>query len=344
MITVFTSGPKIHYTGIVDPKNNTVDGTWEMPIDSEPVRILMEEKFGAPLGGMGVIKGGFEMNLPADIYTPIKKDPKRLNVGKPTTWPLVGTVPLKIRRTKDNRAPIKTGLDLNGFFTIENIPVILTNGESMLGLIGTGVYPNGDLINMKGSDKILGDFTHQGSFITDTNNDGVFNMITTFEVSRNGPKLFFSGNVERKNNIIEGTWELPIEDNPSQRILEKKFGIPLGNLDTIRGMFEMNLPPEMYIPTSRNSKDPKGLPSDQIDPWQPLLRINWPLVAKTPIEKKPEFKKRPTSKYDPPANRGSNLDSYDPSSLIKRDLNLNGFFHIDNLPGLPNLNQNVLSV
>jgi hypothetical protein len=211
-------------------------------------------------------------------------------------------------------------------------------------LIGTGVYPNGDLIPMKGSDKILGDFTHQGSFITDTNNDGVFNMITTFEVSRNGPKLFFSGNVERKNNIIEGTWELPIEDNPSQRILEKKFGIPLGNLDTIRGNFEMNLPPEMYIPTSRNSKDPNGLPSDQIDPWQPLLRINWPLVAKTPIEKKPEFKKRPTSKNDPPANRDSNLDSYDPSSLIKRDLNLNGFFHIDNLPGLPKLNQNVLSV
>jgi hypothetical protein len=315
-----------------------------MPIDSEPVKILLEEKFGASLGGISVIKGGFEMNLPADIYTPIKKDPKRLNVGKPMTWPLVGTVPLKIRRTKDNRAPIKTGLDINGFFTIENIPVMLTNGESMLGLIGTGVYPNGDLIPMKGSDKILGDFTHQGSFITDTNNDGVFNMITTFEVSRNGPKLFFSGNVERKNNIIEGTWELPIEDNPSQRILEKKFGIPLGNLDTIRGKFEMNLPPEMYIPTSRNSKDPKGLPPDQIDPWQPLLRINWPLVAKTPIEKKPEFKKRPTSIYDPPANRGSNLDSYDPSSLIKRDLNLNGFFYIDNLPGLPKLNQNVLSV
>jgi hypothetical protein len=112
--------------------------------------------------------------------------------------------------------------------------------ENILAIEHTGIYPNGELIPVNGIDPILGSFTHQGNLAT--GKDDAFGLITKFE---SGPLIYFTGKIDKRNNTIEGTWALPIEDEPSALLLEKKFGVPLKKIHELKGGFAMGFPSDL---------------------------------------------------------------------------------------------------
>ena len=184
-------------------------------------------------------------------------------------WPLLGNIPTNLTvtpiNTLDNFSklpqtnkrpegrlpkiknldvmpqPGKNDINLNGFFNIDNLPgVPMGVTENILAIEHTGIYPNGELIPVNGIDPVLGTFTHQGNFAT--GKDDTFGLITKFE---SGPLIYFTGKIDKKNHTIEGTWALPIEDEPSGLLLEKKFGVPLKKVHELRGGFAMGFPADL---------------------------------------------------------------------------------------------------
>ena len=73
MTSRFDKGPNMFFTGNVSAPKNIIEGKWELPIDSNPSKILLEKKFGVPLKGINCIQGTFELRTPPGGYAEIKK-------------------------------------------------------------------------------------------------------------------------------------------------------------------------------------------------------------------------------------------------------------------------------
>jgi hypothetical protein len=74
MTSSFDKGPHMFFTGNVNAPKNIIEGKWELPIDGNPSKILLEKKFGVPLTGINCIKGTFELRTPPGGYAEIKKN------------------------------------------------------------------------------------------------------------------------------------------------------------------------------------------------------------------------------------------------------------------------------
>jgi hypothetical protein len=211
------------------------------------------------------------------------------------------------------------------------------------------VDPKFKIVPMQGVSELLGPYNTEGFMFHD--NDG----ITIERKFENGIKFSGTGTVIPKEKITKGRWKLDIQNPELQNLLEECTGLtfPIGKglIGSWLGNFHdgLTIPatsilPEDYLDDPESILDEKipNVPkhttitipnSDLIKPVQ----VIWPLIGNTPtnLTDTPantldDFSKLSKTNKSPD-RRLPNIKNVDVMlQLRKTDINLNGFFSVEN--------------